>query len=680
MNRGGETTLEVDGKQIADISELDIATGLAFRPCLGQSEIKAFIDTEPKERWKQISAILGLGGFESTRERLMKLKTDTDRYPDVINIREAARRAVAPMLPPGTDPLSQDPDSLHRTMVEDLKIKPETTWLEIQQLAEKKITKLLGMDKRPASLDRLISGTDTIELDGLEAEITKINSGLQDHRKWHEANQRTKFVEIGLSIAKAPNCPFCSESTLTDSKVKSLEQDVANKEPEPPELNNQFVQIISSFQVIKTAPINTSVVGSLVDALPENPALTTELQALPIRQKQLMDDLTALGGLARGYGKATLSTDRTTPIEEVQSLGTQVLEAAKKLANSYMILRADGQKLREQIQAKFSGLSVEDRAVLEKYQAIKKLATDIRYVLQAWAISQRQGEMDRFVRTFEQAEKDTVQSREQELAEDVKSFYNQLSNSRSLEFKGFRIKPGVRRQAALEATAYNVPVNPTSMFSEAQGNCLGLSLYFSQRVKRNPGWSTIILDDPVQSMDDDHKGNLITLLSTLHDEHQIVVFTHDKVFRTQLAAQFQHNPKYLGYEITKTDRSPEPAITEQIERFDQLLNYADICADGTSIQRESAFNTVRKATERLVKELASSASVSLTRGADLEAHISSLLNKPLSNTDCGTLQRVRNGCNPNSHDNETADTAGIIRGYIDNLNQVHDDYLATNSE
>jgi hypothetical protein len=38
--------------------------------------------------------------------------------------------------------------------------------------------------------------------------------------------------------------------------------------------------------------------------------------------------------------------------------------------------------------------------------------------------------------------------------------------------------------------------------------CLGLSLYFSQRVDRNPGWSMIMLDDPVQSMDQGHEEGL----------------------------------------------------------------------------------------------------------------------------------------------------------------------------
>lgn len=677
MDKGGQTKLEVDGKAIADVGELSIATGLAFRPCLGQSEIKAFIDTEPKERWKQISAILGLGGFDAVRERLMKLKADTDHNIEVTKIREAARRAVAPLLPEGTDPLSQDPDSLYRTLINDLNLDDTATWEQIQHAAEKRIAGLLGMDKRPASLDQMVSGPEAVELEILEAEVNKINDGLKDHRDWHQTNKKTKFIELGLDIAKVPECPFCSEATVDDSKLTGLKKYVEEREPAPPELNGQFSQAIGGFQIIKDAPINTKVIGSLVEALAEAPELTSLLQALPDRQSQLLKDLTALGGLARGYLKSTQSSDTTTPIEEVQSLGNQLLDAARKLASDYTTLRADGQRLRENIQAKFSGLNVEERAALERYQAMKKLASDVRFVLQAWAISQRQAELERFIRGFEQAEKNTVQSKEQELADDVRAYYSQLSNSKSLEFKGFRIKPGVRRQAALEATAYSVPVNPTSMFSEAQGNCLGLSLYFSQRVKRNPGWTTIILDDPVQSMDEDHKDNLITVLSSLSQDRQIIVFTHDKAFRNSLATQFQHDPQYLGYEITKTDKSPVPKIAEQIERLDQLLNYADICADGPSVQRESAFNTLRKAVERLTKDLAAANGVALSKGAVLETHINELLNNPLSQTDCGTMQRVRHGCNPNSHDAEASDAAGTIRSYIANIKQVRDQYIDT---
>jgi hypothetical protein len=177
MIKGGDNKLEADGKIIESIEDVGIGTSLSSRPCLGQSEIKAFIDTEPKERWKQISAILGLGEFEVIREKLMKLKTDTDRDPTVMQIRESARRAVGPLAPEGVDPLGQDPESLLLQLVTELVLPGDSGWEIVQQTAEKKITDLLSSDKKPASLDQMVTGVEEIFEDGLSDQIDEICNG-----------------------------------------------------------------------------------------------------------------------------------------------------------------------------------------------------------------------------------------------------------------------------------------------------------------------------------------------------------------------------------------------------------------------------------------------------------------------------------------------------------------------
>ncbi len=674
MKKGGDTILYADNLEIGTIEQIGINTGLSFRPCLGQSEIKAFIDTEPKERWKQISAILGLGGFEQVRDRLMKLKTDTDKMPNVLRTREAARRAVAPLTPQGQNPLGQEPSSLKKTITQELKLKESSTWLEVNQESEKRITDLLSLDKKPTSLDDMILGPESINVADCETEVTKINAGIKSQREWHTANRKQKFIEAGLAITEQPQCPFCGEDTITNHKHTELAQFVKEKEKTPQELNSQFVSSLSELQAIKAAPINTQVVGSLIDALASEEDLVNELTPLPGRQSALNTKLTDLGNLARSYQAATHSSD-STPITEVQSLGEQITTMAQELSADYTNLRKDAQVTKEKIQAKFKGLTADERLLLERLQSIKQLANGITPVIQAWKISKRQEELDKLIKDFQQQEKNAVQSFEKELADDVRSYLEQLSNSKSLKFGHFNIKPGARRQAGLEATAYNVPVNPTSMFSEAQGNSLGLSLYFSQRVNRNPSWKSIILDDPVQSMDDDHKGNLISLLSRLETSHQIIVFTHDRAFKNSLAEQFVYSPKYLEYEISKSDKSPVPQIKEILERFDQLLNYAELSADESSIQRETAFNSLRKATEKLVKGIAKNEKVKLDRGSDLEQQIKQLLNHPLSAVECGTLQRIRHDCNPGSHDSDATTAPGIIKAFIKDLRTIKESHL-----
>ena len=82
---GNGTELTIDGAVAADVSVLGLRTEDAFRPFLGQCEIQALIDSEQQSRWEQLSAILGFAAFGQIRERLQRLRTDTDRDERIRN-------------------------------------------------------------------------------------------------------------------------------------------------------------------------------------------------------------------------------------------------------------------------------------------------------------------------------------------------------------------------------------------------------------------------------------------------------------------------------------------------------------------------------------------------------------------------------------------------------------------
>lgn len=109
---GNATELTIDGTSAADVRVLGLRTEDAFRPFLGQCEIQALIDSEQQSRWEQLSAILGFAGFGQLRERLQRLRTDTDGDERVKRLRERVARAVHPWTPEGQDPLEQSPEEL----------------------------------------------------------------------------------------------------------------------------------------------------------------------------------------------------------------------------------------------------------------------------------------------------------------------------------------------------------------------------------------------------------------------------------------------------------------------------------------------------------------------------------------------------------------------------------------
>jgi DNA repair exonuclease SbcCD ATPase subunit len=100
---GREPILTINGTPAADISAIGLRTEEAFRPFLGQCEIQALIDSSQVDRWQQLSAILGFGGFSEMRLRLQRMRTDLYHDPRVEAIRERTRIAVRPLRQPGED-------------------------------------------------------------------------------------------------------------------------------------------------------------------------------------------------------------------------------------------------------------------------------------------------------------------------------------------------------------------------------------------------------------------------------------------------------------------------------------------------------------------------------------------------------------------------------------------------
>lgn len=74
-------------------------------------------------------------------------------------------------------------------------------------------------------------------------------------------------------------------------------------------------------------------------------------------------------------------------------------------------------------------------------------------------------------------------------------------------------------------------------FSNTQMNIVALSIFLSNNIKMGANLATIIMDDPAQSMDDEHKKLLAKVISTLSKEKQPIIATQDlgmkEVFETE---------------------------------------------------------------------------------------------------------------------------------------------------
>lgn len=268
------TELVIDGEPATDVRVLGLRTEDAFRPFLGQCEIQALIDSEQQSRWEQLSAILGFAGFGQLRERLQRLRTDTDADARVRLLRERVTRAVQPLTPGGEDPLEQSPADLRSRAAGFLTLQPAAAWTVIKDTAQRELDALLVRDRRPPGLDALVIGPH--ELTSAAAQATgaagTFVAHAAEHRDWHEANQRGSFASQGLTLidpVDPKTCPFCAEATLDEPRVMTLrEQARQTIGPVPADPRAELRSGMGS--LLEDGPLNSTAASVLLEAIGES--------------------------------------------------------------------------------------------------------------------------------------------------------------------------------------------------------------------------------------------------------------------------------------------------------------------------------------------------------------------------------------------------------------------------
>ena len=159
--------------------------------------------------------------------------------------------------------------------------------------------------------------------------------------------------------------------------------------------------------------------------------------------------------------------------------------------------------------------------------------------------------------------------------------------------KGFDVS--IQVLATLDDKIRRIDVDALKVFSESQTNVLGIAAFITRALAM--GHKFIILDDPVQSMDEDHfKTMARDLLKTLlGKELQVVVLTHNDTFARNISFSHHENEKYLTQEM-KHSRKNGCTVIEGNRRVSERLKLAkDRAEDGDMAE---AWRFIRISLER----------------------------------------------------------------------------------
>ena len=666
---GVDTKLYLDGAEVDSLESIGVVTTTSTKPCLGQSEIKAFIDTPPIERWEQISAILGLHEFGAIRSRLQLSRNDIDKDERVKRLRNTVMSVVGPFTKDGENPLEVSVDDLLVVLVKKLGLDEGSSWNDARVRALAKIKHLVNKDKKPKGFEKLENEQDELITELLTNLLENTLKDLPEHRRIHKSNEAARFISSGVKLAKPPKCPFCGEDTLSEAKLSLITKKTQSSENKE-ESDNSRDAILREFNSLKSSlsiKIPEGLVASLGDALPDDFSEMQKLNTLLDKQKNLADKAIDADVELSGILNKLQPADET-PINEIESIVDKFTVRLEKLATKYQEFWSDCKTVKQAAELVLSGLSEQERSALSYLQAIVNVCEKSDTLYKNEKLNQLSSDMSELVVKLESKEKSLVAESLTDLADDVVKYYSQINKDSTLEFKGFQVKEGSRRQASLEASSYGVPVNPTSMFSEAQSNSLGLSLYFSQRIDRNPLWETIILDDPVQSMDEAHKEDLISLLGTLSESKQIIVFTHDKSFRESLEHEFSKHDDMIKFTIFRNDSSPVPTVNMDKAKFERMIEHAKSLSRGDEIQLENACNTMRSSVERFITDFSHVRGLNPPKSGSIEDKINSLSTTADKKA---KLHRARSYGTRGSHDSSSPITGSGIRTILGELNTLY---------
>ena len=211
----------INGKKVDSFDPLNLNLANYFRPMLAQTEIKALVDSEQKDRWEQLSSILGQDDLTKLRENLIALRNS--KKDEAYKKQEARWSAIisdvseSSTLTSLLDPIQTlNVDSILNTLQTIVSSKTksfgalsEETKIKQKSLLNTELGKRVGevVYKDLNELKTFFTGISQY-FKKLEDEAVKSTYGGHDH-------SYLDFLKAGKDFAKFPECPFCLEKTLT---------------------------------------------------------------------------------------------------------------------------------------------------------------------------------------------------------------------------------------------------------------------------------------------------------------------------------------------------------------------------------------------------------------------------------------------------------------------------------
>jgi DNA repair exonuclease SbcCD ATPase subunit len=533
-------TTFVDGAE-ESFSTVGLDEDPAFDPVIPQHSLQDFILSRPIERRNKVSAALGLDPLiefertlDSTNRRLQR--TPPDRVEDAEEklqsafhkMTELEDERITALLKKWRDQefdLSEDKKQLTQAIQDLLGTQEDDqdTLKEKLETQRKEIADRVfdpNPIRPPSNRENLQETIQESKRQILESELQDSEQALFSYLGAAAAeytSERLSFWKKGLELREedSDECPMCEAPTLDEDQREEIQERLEkssefttaqnNLQESISKLSKRIRRISGRIDNIFPEFLSYSDRKSLIDLLGDGERLQSFIhqhnisEIFVLKTKEALDDLAnsieEIPRLASDPESVQESKNRLFHTEEELD---QAIESICSVAESYSKVFEDLEEELEEIISSDEAVKQVDALLepLDQWESVKVLAVYHDLLDDAREAGQNLSDH------LQEKQDERLDAR----GDEIKEWYSVMNPAANVAPS--RLNAGAE-SLRIYAEAFGAELNVAAGLSQCQANTLGLSIHFMRALAPNSPYNFLVLDDPVQSMDDNHSEALI---------------------------------------------------------------------------------------------------------------------------------------------------------------------------
>ncbi|MBX3534578.1 MAG: AAA family ATPase [Xanthobacteraceae bacterium] len=630
LTQGEASETFVDGTRVS-FSSINLNPIEAVYPVIAQHGLQTFVHSKPKDRRDAICAALGLDELTTLKNALDSARSSFQRTPprsvgdarrelaanartlsQITETQELARRWLSTPLQLRLDNDKQALLGAARTLTGAECANTDDALASLRERRQLASRSVFDADKIKPSDSALPA--ITAEFEAVNGALTDVERAIAAVAASMASTYKSAFLELwkkGLELSPSGDeCPMCEEDTLNSTKRAELAKRLADNADriEKSEALTTAVNAAKARIASLTSYIDEFGVGELttddveqlrklfvIDLRPLESFLP-ELEAFRTARTKVLEKLEVAKAFLNSCA-AKLEIPDTVPLVVEQS--ARIKDALTSvIETSVQALQAYSEHWRA-FEPRLSALISSDEFIARIDAVGKTLRSEamMRVLDQYDKVLEETQELIRSVEAEMQQRQAALLSTR---GAEVKDIYDRLNRGADVVFEN--MEPGTDSMK-LNAKSFGTRMSAAANLSECQLNCLGLAMWLMRATTPSSPFGFVLLDDPVQSMDDDHtEAFLSDIVPHLLDDHgkQVIVLSHVKRITERLR---ELNPaRRLRVFHYDSYARGGPAITEQIA-LQKLLTEIRGAARGNEENRVHSVDRIRVLVEHFVREL-----------------------------------------------------------------------------